>query len=108
MAYLAVVVFVETPIFYRRVQQLLADDEYAEMQLFLAARPDAGSIIKGSGGLRKLRWASSGRGKRGGLRVIYYWWVAKDRISLLLVYPKSQMDDLTAGQLKQLKSQLVP
>lgn len=108
MAYLAAVVFVETPIFYRRVQRLLDDDDYAEMQLFLAARPDAGSIIKGSGGIRKLRWAGSGRGKRGGLRVIYYWWVAKDRISLLLVYPKNEMDDLTADQMKQLKSQLMP
>ena len=108
MAYLAAVVFVETPIFYRRVQQFLDDDEYAEMQLFLAARPEAGKIIKGSGGTRKLRWAGSGRGKRGGLRVIYYWWVAEDRISLLLVYPKNEMDDLKADQLKQLKGQLMP
>ena len=108
MAYLATVVFVETPIFYRRVQQFLDDDEYAEMQLFLAARPEAGKIIKGSGGIRKLRWAGSGRGKRGGLRVIYYWWVAEDRISLLLVYPKNEMDDLKADQLRQLKGQLMP
>ena len=108
MAYLAAVVFVETPIFYRRVQQFLDDDDYAEMQLFLAARPEAGKIIKGSGGLRKLRWAGSGRGKRGGLRVIYYWWVAEDKISLLLVYPKNEMDDLKADQLKQLKGQLMP
>ena len=101
-------VFVETPVFYRRVQQFLSDDEYAEMQSFLAARPDVGSIIKGSGGMRKMRWAGSGRGKRGGLRIIYYWWVAKDRISLLLMYPKNEMDDLTTDQLKQLKSQLAP
>jgi hypothetical protein len=102
------VVFVETPIFYRRVQQLMDDDEYAEMQVFLAARPDAGAVIRGSGGMRKLRWAGSGRGKRGGLRVIYYWWVAKDRISMLLVYAKNEMDDLTAQQLKLLKNQLKP
>jgi mRNA-degrading endonuclease RelE of RelBE toxin-antitoxin system len=84
------------------------DDEYGEMQTFLVHRPDAGSIIKGSGGIRKLRWAGSGRGKRGGLRVIYYWWVAKDRISLLMVYPKNEQDDLTADQLKKLRNQLVP
>jgi len=108
MAYLVAVVFVETPIFYRRVQQLMDDDEYAEMQVFLAARPDAGAVIRGSGGMRKLRWAGSGRGKRGGLRVIYYWWVAKDRISMLLVYAKNEMDDLTAQQLKLLKNQLKP
>ena len=62
MAYDCVVVFVETPVFYRRVQQLMADDDYAELQLVLAARPTAGKVIKGSGGMRKLRWAGSGRG----------------------------------------------
>ena len=108
MTYPKTVVFVETPVFYRRVQRYMDDDEYAELQMFLAARPEAGSIIKSSGGMRKLRWAGSGRGKRGGLRVIYYWWVAKDRISLLLVYPKNEMDDLTADQLKMLKNQLMP
>jgi len=84
MAYHAAVVFVETPIFTRRVQEYMDDEESGEMQAFLTLRPDAGNVIKGSGGMRKLRWAGSGRGKRGGLRVIYYWWVAKDRISLLL------------------------
>lgn len=100
-------IFVETPIFTRRVQEHLSDDSYADLQLFLAERPDAGKIIKQSGGIRKLRWAGSGRGKRGGLRVIYYWWAGKDRISMLMVYPKNERDDLTADQLKQLKSQLV-
>ena len=84
------------------------DDEYAELQAFLADRPEAGNVIKSSGGMRKLRWAGSGRGKRGGLRVIYYWWVAKDRISMLLMYPKNEQDDLTADQLKQLRNQLAP
>jgi hypothetical protein len=78
MAYHAAVVFVETPIFTRRVQQFMDDGEYGEMQAFLTLRPDAGNVIKGTGGMRKLRWAGSGRGKRGGLRVIYYWWVAQD------------------------------
>ncbi len=86
----------------------MTDDEYGEMQAFLVERPDAGNIIKGSGGIRKLRLAGSGRGKRGGLRVIYYWWVTKDRISLLLAYPKSEQDDLAAEQLKLLRSQLMP
>jgi mRNA-degrading endonuclease RelE of RelBE toxin-antitoxin system len=102
------VVFVETPIFAKRVHHYLDDDEYAELQTSLAARPEAGSLIKGSGGIRKLRWSGSGRGKRGGLRVIYYWWVPKDRISMLLLYPKNEMDDLTADQLKLLKNQLIP
>ena len=101
-------VFVETQVFFKRVQEYMTDDEYAEMQALLALRPDAGRVIKGSGGIRKLRWAGSGRGKRGGLRVVYYWWVAKDRISLLIVYPKNVQDDLTPDQLKQLRNQLIP
>ncbi|MGC3956977.1 MAG: type II toxin-antitoxin system RelE/ParE family toxin [Verrucomicrobiota bacterium] len=101
-------VFIETPTFTRRVQEYMGDEEYAEMQAFLSHRPDAGSIIRGTGGMRKLRWAGSGRGKRGGLRVIYYWWVAKDRISLLLAYPKNEQDDLTTEQVKLLKNQLMP
>jgi mRNA-degrading endonuclease RelE of RelBE toxin-antitoxin system len=108
MAYVVPVVFVETPIFTRRVQEYMDDEEYGEMQAHLTLRPDAGNVIKGTGGMRKLRWAGSGRGKRGGLRVIYYWWVAKDRISLLLAYPKNEQDDLTADQLKRLKNQLMP
>jgi mRNA-degrading endonuclease RelE of RelBE toxin-antitoxin system len=101
------VVFVETAVFTRRVQEHLNDDDYAALQCFLAEHPGDGKIIKGSGGIRKLRWAGSGRGKRGGLRVIYYWWTAKDRISMLTVYAKNELDDLTAEQLKQLRSQLV-
>ena len=72
----------------------------------LPRRPDAGDLIRGSGGMRKVRWAGSGRGKRGGLRVIYYWWVAKDRISMLHVYPKSEQDDLAADQVKVLRKAL--
>lgn len=106
MTYIQTVVFVETPIFTKRIQQYMDDDEYVELQKYLAARPDAGDIIRGSGGIRKLRWAGSGRGKRGGLRVIYFWWVAKDRISLLLAYPKNEMDDLSAEKLKRLKDAL--
>jgi mRNA-degrading endonuclease RelE of RelBE toxin-antitoxin system len=107
LAYSEAVVFVETAVFTRRVQEHLNDDHYAALQSFLAEHPDAGKIIKHSGGIRKLRWAGSGRGKRGGLRVIYYWWMAKDRISMLTVYAKNERDDLTAEQLKQLRSQLV-
>ena len=108
MAYRSLVVFIETPIFCRRVQEHMDDDEYAELQKCLLQRPDAGDIIRASGGIRKLRWAGSGRGKRGGLRIIYYWWVAKDRISMLLVYPKNDQDDLTADQLKRLRNELAP
>jgi len=102
------VVFVETPIFARRIANYLDDDEYSRLQLFLVLHPQTGKIIQGSGGIRKLRWAGSGRGKRGGLRVIYYWWVSKDRISMMNVYSKSEQDDLSADQLKQLRIHLMP
>jgi hypothetical protein len=100
------VVFVETPIFTKRVLQLMDDAGYSALQMYLAKHPDGGKVIPGSGGIRKVRWAGSGRGKRGGLRLIYYWWVAKDRISMLLVYPKSEQDDLSADQVKQLRKAL--
>lgn len=100
-------VFVETPIFTKRILLYLDDEDYGRMQALLSVQPDAGDLIRGSGGIRKLRWAGSGRGKRGGLRIIYYWWVAKDRISLLLAYPKNEQDDLSADELKRLKNQLL-
>ena len=84
----------------------MEDEQYSTLQAHLARLPDAGQLIRGSGGMRKVRWAGSGRGKRGGLRVIYYWWVAKDRISMLLVYPKSEQDDLSADQVKLLRKAL--
>ena len=99
-------VFVETPIFTRRINAYMSDDEYARLQAFLADNPAAGKVIRDSGGMRKLRWAGSGRGKRGGLRIIYLWWIAKDRITMLIVYPKSEQDDLSRDQLKQLKRQI--
>lgn len=100
------VVFIETPTFTKRVLRFLDDEQYAELQVYLAKRPGAGDLIRGSGGFRKIRWAGSGRGKRGGLRVIYYWWVAQDRISMLLVYSKNERDDLSADQVKQLRKAL--
>ena len=100
------VVFVETPIFTKRVLQLMDDERYSALQTYLAKHPDGGKVIPGSGGMRKIRWAGGGHGKRGGLRLIYYWWVAKDRISMLLVYPKSEQDNLSADQVKQLRKVL--
>ena len=96
-------VFVETPIFTRQVQDLLSEDQYRDLQDELRKHPDAGPKIKGSGGLRKLRWGIEGRGKSGGVRVIYYWVVAQDRIFMVYMYPKSKQDDLSSEQLKALK-----
>jgi hypothetical protein len=91
-------IFIETPVFTRRLQELLDEDVYAEFQVKLAKHPDAGDLIEGTGGIRKLRVASSGRGKRGGSRVIYYHFVADAQIALLLIYPKSEKDDLSAEE----------
>jgi mRNA-degrading endonuclease RelE of RelBE toxin-antitoxin system len=68
------------------------------------ANPESGDLIRGAGGLRKLRWAGSGRGKRGGLRVIYYWHVPGNIILFLLAYPKNEQKNLTPAQIKILKS----
>lgn len=94
---------IETHIFTRQLRALLSDDEYRKLQTELVSRPDRGVVIPGSGGLRKLRWAGSGRGKRGGVRIIYYWVSQKDAILMLFMYPKSDRDDLTSKQLKTLK-----
>jgi hypothetical protein len=66
-------IFLETSIFTRRVNNLLPDDEYRQLQSTLVDRPDAGPVIPGGGGIRKIRWSASGHGKRGGARIIYYW-----------------------------------
>ncbi len=97
-------VILETSVFTRQVRQILKDDDYRQLQLTLVEHPEAGAVIRGSGGLRKIRWQGSGRGKRGGLRIIYYWAVADDQLLMLLIYPKSEREDLSPDQLKRLRS----
>ena len=94
--------FVETPVFTRALLDLLSDDEYRSLQLALMLRPDAGDLIPGSGGLRKFRWSLSGKGKRGGTRLIYYWQRGGEVIYMLYIYAKSRQVDLTREQMKTL------
>ena len=94
--------FIETPIFTKAIDELLDADEYSALQLALLMRPNRGSVIPGSVGLRKMRWPRPGAGKRGGLRVIYHWDMLSDTFYLLYVYPKSALDDLTPKQLRVL------
>jgi len=96
--------FIETPIFTKFVTDLVPDDEYRKIQLALVLRPEAGKIISGSGGLRKIRWKINGGGKRGGLRLIYFWDVSEETIYMLLIYKKSKQEDLTPNQLKTLRN----
>ena len=97
--------FIETPIFTEDIVRILTDSEYAELQAALILQPDLGEVIPGTGGLRKMRWAfpSQGRGKRGGVRVVYYWYVSDSLIYLLMVYPKSKREDLSAQQKQMLR-----
>lgn len=94
--------FVETPIFTKRLTAQLGDEEYLALQLALVFRPEQGPIIAGSGGLRKVRWAVGGRGKRGGLRVIYYWASREEAFFMLYLYAKNEQGDLTAAQIRTL------
>jgi len=102
MAYNVIMIFIETSIFTKQIQRLLPDDSYRMLQSVLMLRPDAGSVIRGSGGLRKIRWSLPGSGKRGALRVIYYW-SPPDTIFMLFPYRKNEQEDLTTDQLKLLR-----
>ena len=89
--------FVETPIFTKIITRL-DDEEYRSLQIALMLRPEQGPIIRGAGGLRKVRWAKPGSGKRGGLRVIYYWAPRERAFYMLYAYSKNEQEDLTPGQ----------
>ncbi|MCO6439573.1 MAG: type II toxin-antitoxin system RelE/ParE family toxin [Nitrococcus mobilis] len=96
-------VIIETPTFTRIIQEVMSDDEYRALQEALVQRPDLGALIKGGGGLRKVRWRLQGQGKRGGVRVIYYWVMADEQIRMLYAYRKAKQEDLTAEQLAVLR-----
>ena len=95
-------IFMETKLFTSRILDAMSDDEYAALQHHLANKPDAGAIIPGTGGVRKVRWSGSGRGKRGGSRLIYYW-DCGDRILMLYVYLKNERENLTQEQKKLMR-----
>jgi len=100
MAYSTTMRFVETPVFTRALKRLLHDEPYRRLQIALMLRPEQGALIRGSGGLRKLRWAAPDTGKRGGLRVIYYWSPTELAFYMLYVYTKTEQGDLTPAQVK--------
>lgn len=95
-------VFVESSIFEKYRKDYLSDEEYRLFQAELMANPIQGDVIRGSGGLRKIRVASKGKGKRAGARVIYYYLNRQQRFYLLTIYGKNEVSDLTEDQKKQL------
>ncbi len=94
--------FIESPVFTASLRRQLDDDAYRALQISLALRPEQGALIPGGGGLRKLRWGAKGRGKRGGVRVIYYWAVDENVCYLAYLYAKNAQGDLTPTQLRVL------
>jgi hypothetical protein len=98
--------FVETKLFTRYIDEYLTDDEYAALQLYLVVNPEAGDVVKGSGGVRKMRWSGSGRGKKGGIRVIYYLRLQQGQIWFITVYAKNVRDSISGAVLKQIKEEL--
>jgi mRNA-degrading endonuclease RelE of RelBE toxin-antitoxin system len=95
-------IFIETPVFTALVQSYLTDEDYSKVQHALLMRPGAGVLIPGSHGLRKLSWRTEHGGKRGGLRIIYYWYVEDEAFYMLFIYRKNEQEDLTRQQIKVL------
>ena len=95
--------FVETSVFTKQIEGLLSADDYRALQLALWLRPDQGALIRSSGGLRKMRWGTRGRGKRGGIRTIYYW-DQGSTIYLIFAYAKNKQESMTSDQLRILST----
>ena len=106
MTYNPAVTFIEAPNFSRLIHDYLDDAEYASLQWSLALHPESGDVIPGSGGVRKVRWKSKGGGKRGGVRVIYYWRNHAGEIWLLTIYAKNEAANIPAGILRQLRQEI--
>ena len=98
--------FIETRIFSKLLGQYLSDDEYAALQRVLIADPETGDLIRGSGGVRKIRWAVRGRGKRGGVRVIYYAKTREGVIWMLTIYAKNVAENIPAHVLRMMKEEI--
>jgi len=99
-------IFIEASIFTKLISKYLSDDEYRAFQWYLMTYPDAGDIVRGSGGVRKIRWKQKGRGKRGGVRIIYFWKKESDEIWLLTIYSKSKKTTIPSHILKNIAEEI--
>ena len=98
--------FVETRLFTRLVQAYLTDDDYARLQQMLADDPELGDVVPGTGGVRKVRWGVAGRGKRSGIRVIYFFQATQEEIWLLTLYAKNVIENIPAHILRQIRNEI--
>ena len=98
--------FTETRRFLKRIVDRISDEEYAELQIYLCENPSAGDLVQGSGGLRKMRWRISGKGKSGGVRIIYYWAVNREKILMLDIYKKNEKGNLSQSEIAFLRQNL--
>ena len=101
-------IFSESTAFTKAVQVILREEDYFDLQDQLIDMPDAGDVIPGAKGLRKIRVASGGKGRRGGSRVIYYWYVAPEKIQFCRIYEKSSQASLSKAEIKQILTELDP
>ncbi|WP_330926042.1 transcriptional regulator [Candidatus Sororendozoicomonas aggregata] len=95
-------IFIETSKFTKLLSGYLSDDEYRMLQWHLQEKPDSGDIVRGSGGVRKVRWAPEGKGKSGGVRIIYYWKKSDYEIWMLTIYSKSEQTTIPGHILKKI------
>lgn len=98
--------FIETRLFTKLVHEYLSDDDYGQLQRALMVNPESGNVIKGSGGVRKIRWAAQGRGKRTGYRVVYFVRHSRQVIWMLTLYPKNIQDSIPGHVLKQIREEI--
>lgn len=98
--------FTELPLFEKRIYDYFDDDEYSAFQWYLAQHPNAGDVISGGGGIRKVRWNTKGKGKRGGVRIIYYHYAKNHEITLMLIYRKNEMGNISPEMMKRLRKEL--
>jgi mRNA-degrading endonuclease RelE of RelBE toxin-antitoxin system len=106
MPYNRKMVFIETSIFTKLLYGYLTEDEYIRLQGYMFKYPEAGDVVPGSGGVRKLRWSIAGKGKRGGVRVIYFFKKRDNEIWLLTIYGKSQVENIPAHILRQIAEEI--
>ena len=99
-------IFIATAYYTRIIADYLSDYEHGKFQAYLAEHPDDGDIIKGTGRVRKIRWGAKGKGKSGGVRIIYYWRPSRDHIYLLTIYGKNEASTLTANEKEYLKKKV--